>query len=126
MENSIQNIILQEMESFDGIMIATTNLVQNMDHAFERRFLYKVKFEKPELAQRTKIWQSMMPNLTEETAIHLASCYDFSGGQIENITRKCDIESILYGEECVTAKKIEQFCKDETLVKKYGSKIGFV
>lgn len=126
MENSIQNIILQEMESLDGIMIATTNLVQNMDHAFERRFLYKVKFEKPELAQRTKIWQSMMPNLTEETAIHLASCYDFSGGQIENITRKCDIESILYGEECVTAKKIEQFCKDETLVKKNGSKIGFV
>jgi SpoVK/Ycf46/Vps4 family AAA+-type ATPase len=34
-------------------MIATTNLVQNMDAAFERRFLYKVKFEKPELAQRT-------------------------------------------------------------------------
>ena len=126
MENSIQNIILQEMESLDGIMIATTNLVQNMDHAFERRFLYKVKFEKPELALRTKIWQSMMPNLTEETAIHLATCYDFSGGQIENITRKCDIESILYGEECVTAKKIEQFCKDETLVKKNGSKIGFV
>ena len=48
MENSIQNIILQEMESLDGIMIATTNLVQNMDAAFERRFLYKVKFEKPE------------------------------------------------------------------------------
>ena len=54
MENSIQNIILQEMESLEGIMIATTNLVQNMDSAFERRFLYKVKFEKPELAQRTK------------------------------------------------------------------------
>ena len=51
MENSIQNIILQEMESLEGIMIATTNLVQNMDAAFERRFLYKVKFEKPELAQ---------------------------------------------------------------------------
>jgi len=126
MENSIQNIILQEMESLEGIMIATTNLVQNMDYAFERRFLYKVKFEKPELAQRTKIWQSMMPNLTEDIATHLASCYDFSGGQIENITRKCDIESILYGEECITAKKIEQFCKDETLIKKNGSKIGFV
>ena len=42
MENSIQNIILQEMESLEGIMIATTNLVQNMDSAFERRFLYKV------------------------------------------------------------------------------------
>ena len=55
-------------------MIATTNLVQNMDAAFERRFLYKVKFEKPELAQRTKIWQSMMPRLSDDTAAKLASC----------------------------------------------------
>ena len=43
MENSIQNIILQEMEMLDGILIATTNLAQNMDKAFERRFLYKIK-----------------------------------------------------------------------------------
>ena len=76
MENSIQNIILQEMETLDGIMIATTNLVQNMDDAFERRFLYKVKFEKPELAQRAKIWQSMLPELSEKTAVKLATAYD--------------------------------------------------
>ena len=44
MENSIQNIILQEMEKLDGILIATTNLTQNLDKAFERRFLYKIKF----------------------------------------------------------------------------------
>ena len=42
MENSIQNIILQEMESLEGIMIATTNLTSNLDKAFERRFLYKI------------------------------------------------------------------------------------
>lgn len=126
MENSIQNIILQEMESLDGIMIATTNLVQNMDAAFERRFLYKVKFEKPELAMRTKIWQSMMPELSEKTAARLASAYDFSGGQIENITRKCDIESILYGSEYVTEEKIEQYCREENIEKKDGVRIGFV
>ncbi len=126
MENSIQNIILQEMESLDGIMIATTNLVQNMDEAFERRFLYKVKFEKPDLAQRTKIWQSMMPQLSADTAGKLASSFDFSGGQIENITRKCDIESILYGDEYVTEKRIEQYCRDEKIVKKGGSRIGFI
>ena len=39
MENSIQNIILQEMEKLDGILIATTNLTTNLDKAFERRFL---------------------------------------------------------------------------------------
>ncbi len=126
MENSIQNIILQEMESLDGIMIATTNLVQNMDDAFERRFLYKVKFEKPELTQRTKIWQSMMPELSDNAATRLASSYDFSGGQIENITRKCDIESILYGDDYVTEEKIEQYCREEKIVKKAGARIDFV
>jgi len=126
MENSIQNIILQEMETLDGIMIATTNLVQNMDDAFERRFLYKVKFEKPELAQRTKIWQSMLPELSEKTAVKLATAYDFSGGQIENITRKCDIESILYGNDYVTDEKIEQYCREEKIVKKGGARIGFI
>ena len=126
MENSIQNIILQEMESLEGIMIATTNLVQNMDSAFERRFLYKVKFEKPELAQRTKIWQSMMPRLSANTAEKLASSFDFSGGQIENITRKCDIESILYGEDYITDEKIMQYCHEEKIVKKGSARIGFV
>lgn len=126
MENSIQNIILQEMELLEGIMIATTNLVQNMDDAFERRFLYKVKFEKPELAQRTKIWQSMMPRLSTDMAGKLASSFDFSGGQIENITRKCDIESILYGDNYVTEEKIEQYCREEKIVKKGGARIGFV
>ena len=125
MENSIQNIILQEMENLQGIMIATTNLEENMDKAFERRFLYKVKFEKPELPQRAKIWHSMMPRLSERTAERLASAYDFSGGQIENITRKCDIDSILYGQDFVTDEKIEQYCQEETIVKKDGRKIGF-
>lgn len=42
MENTMQNIILQEMENFEGILIATTNLAANFDKAFERRFLYKI------------------------------------------------------------------------------------
>lgn len=44
-ENTIQNIILEEMERLEGIMIATTNLANNLDAAFERRFLFKIKFE---------------------------------------------------------------------------------
>jgi len=42
MNNSMQNILLDEMERFRGIMLATTNLTRNLDAAFERRFLYKV------------------------------------------------------------------------------------
>jgi len=99
MENSIQNIILQEMETLDGIMIATTNLTQNLDSAFERRFLYKICFEKPDAAVRQRIWQTMMPSLSDADARVLASGYDFSGGQIENISRKATINAILRGDE---------------------------
>ena len=125
MENSIQNIILLEMESLEGIMIATTNLVQNMDVAFERRFLYKVKFEKPELAQRTKIWQSMMPRLSDDTAAKLASSFDFSGGQIENIARHNAINNILYGDKGNTIESLMIYCDNERLETKATRKIGF-
>ena len=84
MENSIQNIILQELENLDGILIATTNLVQNMDKAFERRFLYKLKFEKPTLEARSHIWHEMIPALSVSDSNILAERYPFSGGQIEN------------------------------------------
>ena len=125
MENAIQNIILQEMETFKGILIATTNLEQNMDHAFERRFLFKVRFEKPEKEQRQLIWQSIMPSLNDEISGRLAERFDFSGGQIENIARKADIDSILYGEESVSGEKVEQFCLEEILGGKTMRRIGF-
>lgn len=125
MNNAIQNIVLQEMETLDGIMIATTNLEQSLDNAFERRFLYKVRFERPDIEQRKKIWLSMLPTLSADTALQLATSYDFSGGQIENIVRKCDVESILYGESSVDADKIQRFCQEETILKKDFPRIGF-
>jgi SpoVK/Ycf46/Vps4 family AAA+-type ATPase len=59
-ENAIQNIILQEMETLEGILIATTNLTQNLDPAFERRFLYKVEFKKPSIETKQAIWQTLI------------------------------------------------------------------
>ena len=88
MENSIQNIILQEMENLDGIMIATTNLAQNMDKAFERRFLYKIKFEKPTLEARMHIWHEMIPTLSEDDTMTLAEKYEFSGGVITSASKQ--------------------------------------
>ena len=125
MENSIQNIILQEMESLDGIMIATTNLTQNLDSAFERRFLYKIKFEKPDAEVRQKIWQMMMPSLSDGDAHVLATGYDFSGGQIENISRKATINAILNGEESNDLARLTSYCKAEHLDTKTDRKIGF-
>ncbi len=71
-ENRVQNLLLQALEDFEGIFIATTNLVGNMDAAFERRFLYKIKFQMPDLQTRAKIWMSMMPDLDWGEALILA------------------------------------------------------
>ncbi len=126
MENSIQNIILQEMEMLDGILIATTNLTENLDTAFERRFLYKIRFEKPDARIRQSIWQTMMPKLSTSDAQVLAKKYDFSGGQIENISRKAAISAVLYGEQSINLELLEGYCKEER-VENQGSKrkIGF-
>lgn len=113
MENALQNIILQEMESLEGIMIATTNLTGNMDSAFERRFLYKLEFERPSSEVRARIWQSMLPSLDEAAAMALAEDYDLSGGQIENIARKVSVSEVLYG--AVTAGMLREFCDQERL-----------
>ena len=114
MENSIQNIILQEMEDLDGILIATTNLTTNLDKAFERRFLYKIRFEKPSLEARVSIWRSMLPELSEGEAIQLATDFDFSGGQIENIARKREVKAIIGLDEPGFAD-IREFCREELI-----------
>lgn len=126
MENAMQNIILQEMEGLEGILIATTNLTQNMDYAFERRFLYKVEFCAPELETRCAIWQSMLPTLSDTDARSLANTYNFSGGQIENITRKYTVEQILSDSENISIDTINAFCNEELLTKNSTRrKIGF-
>ena len=123
-ENTIQNILLEELESFDGIFLATTNLVKNIDTAFDRRFLFKVEFQKPENSIKAKIWNSKLPGLTETECESLANRYDFSGGQIDNIIRKNEIYEIIHGIK-VDFKNILEFCNSELLQKNNSIKVGF-
>ena len=126
MENTIQNIILQEMESLDGILIATTNLADNLDTAFERRFLYKIRFDKPDASVRSLIWKQMIPELSPADATTLATAFDFSGGQIENIARKHAIHAVLHGEPESLLCTLQDYCATEKLdSKSVVKKIGF-
>ena len=125
MENSIQNIILQEMENLEGILIATTNLTKNLDSAFERRFLYKIEFAKPSLEAKQAIWQAMLPSLSDADAAVLATKYDFSGGQIENVVRKESVEEILTG-NIADINRLMEFCNEERLDGGHSNRrIGF-
>ena len=124
-ENTIQNIILQEMENLEGIMIATTNLTQNLDKAFERRFLYKIEFNKPDVEAKENIWHTMLPALSKKERNELASSYDFSGGQIENIVRKYTVDSIL-NDAKPSIGTIHLYCQSEFLYKNEERKrIGY-
>ena len=114
MDNAMQNIILQEMEDLDGILIATTNLTSNLDNAFERRFIYKVEFHKPDTDVKTKIWCSMLKDISADDARQLAAHFDFSGGQIENIARKRTVDYILSGKNA-SLEEIKEYCRAELL-----------
>jgi SpoVK/Ycf46/Vps4 family AAA+-type ATPase len=83
------------MEDFKGIMIATTNMVGNFDTAFERRFIYKIKFNIPSVQVRTEIWKEKLPILNNNEALTLAENFNLSGSQIENIAKKCELKFIL-------------------------------
>lgn len=129
MENSIQNIILQEMETLNGIMIATTNLSENLDSAFERRFLYKIEFERPDADVREHIWHAMLPELDDNECKTLAEGFDFSGGQIENVARKFAINGILDDlEQTDRLAELTTLCSEErindTLTER--RRVGFV
>ena len=113
------------MESLEGILIATTNLTQNMDKAFERRFLYKIEFAKPSLSAKSLIWQSMIPELSQEDATSLAQKYDFSGGQIENIARKQIVDNIITG-KTFSLDSLDRHCGSELIDKEVPRRaIGF-
>jgi AAA+ superfamily predicted ATPase len=113
-ENSIQTIILQEMEDFRGIMICTTNLPMNLDKSFDRRFLYKICFNKPDSKTRFLIWKDKLPVLTEKQTTYLSETFNFSGGQIDNCCQKIFMKQILTG-NTPNLVEIEQFCREETL-----------
>ena len=123
-ENALQNILLEEMETLDGILIATTNLSTNFDDAFERRFLFKINFGKPDKAAKKAIWQSKLSWLSEEDAAKLAERHDLSGGEIDNIVRKTLMEEVLHGQR-PTLSTLESWCKGEKLDSKKGGTIGF-
>lgn len=123
-ENNIQNIILQEMENFQGVLIATTNLTDNLDPAFERRFLYKVLFNKPDCETRKRIWMNKIIYLTPIEVHQLATKYTFSGGNIENVCRKIMMKEILYSKK-PEYNDILALCSEELLHPDHQHQIGF-
>ena len=90
MHNQMQNIFLEQIEKFEGILIATTNLLETIDPAFSRRFNYKIEFAKPNYKQRVLLWEKMLPKVApyeKEFDIKVLAKHELSGGQIEVVIK---------------------------------------
>ncbi len=117
-ENTMQAIFLEELESFEGILFATTNLAPQLDPAYERRFLFKVEVQVPSAKTRAKIWKTNLPELSDEDARELADTYEFAGGSINNIARKCIIHYAIHDRTLPAIDEIKRFCNAEQIDKK--------
>ncbi|EOH5296378.1 AAA family ATPase, partial [Campylobacter jejuni] len=85
MHNQMQNIFLEQIERFSGVIIATTNFLESLDSAFSRRFDYKIEFKKPDFKDRLKIWEKFLPKkalFEKDFDINILSNYELSGAQI--------------------------------------------
>jgi AAA+ superfamily predicted ATPase len=110
--NTMQNLLLDFLENFEGIMIGTSNFAENMDKAFERRILFKIKFDLPNRNVQKKIWKSEMPELGDDDIDRITARYNFTGGNIINIVRKNLIHSLLTG-NVKDMEKILGMCEEE-------------
>jgi SpoVK/Ycf46/Vps4 family AAA+-type ATPase len=91
--NLTVNILLRELEAFNGIVIFATNLATNLDPAFERRIRTHVLFEMPGVEDRARIWQLQIhpqktPLAPDVDFRKLAERYVVSGGDIKNAVIK--------------------------------------
>ena len=81
------NYILQRMETFDGVSVLTTNAEAAIDPALQRRLNFRIRFPEPEVEERTRLWQQLLPPATglgDVDFTALAERFDMTGGYIKN------------------------------------------
>jgi SpoVK/Ycf46/Vps4 family AAA+-type ATPase len=126
MRNSMQNILLQELEDFEGIFIATTNLADHLDPAFDRRLLYKLEFNKPEDEVRFEILRNAFVNVDADVLEMVNRDYQLTGGQIANVKKKILVREMLEPDFDLEVE-LMSLCEEELLLRKSGKRapIGF-
>jgi hypothetical protein len=118
MLNCMQNLFLEAFENLRGVLIATTNMRENLDEAFSRRFNLKLNFTTPSAAERQKLWQLHLPKTipgADKIDIKLLSNdFHLTGGQIKIIVRNACIEAASCPVKLITNKDLIKYCSIET------------
>jgi hypothetical protein len=126
MNNSMQNILLDELEVFPGILVATTNLAIHLDEAFERRFTYKFRFGKAGTDALRSVWQSYFPDLDARLVERLLAEHELSPAQIGNLAKKAEILRLVDAEEASGYEFFRDLIREESLHGHDGkNRIGF-
>lgn len=85
--NQTRSVLLNILNEYQGVVIFTTNFIQNFDPAFLRRIRYQIKFELPNEELRKKLWQMYIPRQmpTDADISELAGKHEgISGSDIAN------------------------------------------
>ena len=109
--------LLQRIEDFPGVVILASNLKENIDEAFTRRFQSMVEFRMPGVEERYKLWtQSFSEKLPLDTSIDLrtiAEKYELSGGVMMNVVRKATLGAVSRSETEISLKALELAVRQE-------------
>ena len=131
MNNNMQNLFLEGLERFDGILVATTNRRDLLDEAFSRRFTYKLELPVPDRALRMALWQSHLPldRLAVDVDIGALADLNLSGGEIRLVIERA-VRLLAYrGVTVIDHKTLVNITREElaSRMKRTGSanSIGF-
>ena len=105
------NVLLQELERFEGVCILATNRKITLDKALQRRITLKVEFDRPDRRQRQGIWKKMLPRkmpLSEDVDLKSLSEADFVGGEIKNVVFNAARLAVQRGCEAVGMEDFQQ------------------
>jgi len=104
--------LLQRIEDFPGMVILATNLKENIDEAFFRRFQSALYFPMPDERLRYQLWEKMLPGQwlpePKEDFLYKAAEHKLSGGSMVNIIQNCAIRLHGSGEKQLTLEVFKQ------------------
>lgn len=119
--------LLQRVEDYPGLIILATNLKNNIDEAFARRFQSIVYFPMPNAEERWKLWMNafsnksvLSPNIDME---EIAYEFELSGGAITNVVRYTSLKALSRNSNIIELHDLINGIKKE--LKKEGKTINY-
>lgn len=126
---NIVNIFLRHLETFDGILLMTTNLKEELDSALERRLLFRIDFSLPSSKIREEIWRVTLPSSAPfSPSINwrkLSAEYEFTGAQIKNCVISAMYSALSDRASEITESHLRRACAQQTIGLEKRKPIGF-